>query len=447
MRTGKGGYQLPRGRARSQRRPGATYLNHSQGFGRRRQGFRAGGPNTRKPYAILAVGCAFLFFVASIIWYLNRSVEITYNDEPTSVRINSSITQFIEDNELSDTYDAGDLLAVDDSVLERGGGARYTVTLNGEEVAEDAWGTTLLTGGETLAVADGADVYEEHEVQATEIAPTVTIDGTGAIEYVKTWGIPGRSEVWTGKVSGITADRGVVQEVVNCEIARASVYPADNKKVVALTFDEGPSSATQDILAVLAEKGVRATFFLEGDAVEANPAAAKAIVDAGCEIGSNTYSDTDLTTLSADEVRSQITRGADAIEQATGKRTSLVRAPFASFSLENWTQAMDLVSAVVSWNVDSGDWLLPGSSEVASTVVDSVGTGDIVLLTDNEATAGQTAAAVSELVDRLLAEGYEIVTLSELIATDEDLKDAIDLSQITMPENAVLPTLPAETAE
>ena len=198
---------------------------------------------------------------------------------------------------------------------------------------------------------------------------------------------------------------------------------------------------------MLAEKGVRATFFLEGDAVEANPAAAKAIVDAGCEIGSNTYSDTDLTTLSADEVRSQITRGADAIEQATGKRTSLVRAPFASFSLENWTQAMDLVSAVVSWNVDSGDWLLPGSSEVASTVVDSVGTGDIVLLTDNEATAGQTAAAVSELVDRLLAEGYEIVTLSELIATDEDLKDAIDLSRVTMPENAALPMLPAETTE
>lgn len=441
MRSGKGAYQLPRGRARAQRRPGATYLNHSQGFGRRRGGFRAGGANTRKPYAILAVGCAFLFFVASIIWYLNRSVEITYNGEAASVRINSTVTQFIDDNGLSEEYDAGNLLAVDDSVLERGGGERYTVTLNGKELEEDAYGQTHLTGGEDLTVADGADVYEDHDVQATDIAPTVTINGSGAIQYVKTWGVPGRSEVWTGKQSGITADRGVVQEVVNCEIEQASVVPDDGEKLVALTFDEGPSSSTDEILSVLADKGVKATFFLEGDAVEANPSAAKAIADAGCEIGSNTYSDTNLSRLSADEVRSQITKGADAIEAATGEQVSLLRAPFASFTIENWTQAMDLVSAVVSWNVDSGDWLLPGASEVASTVVGSVKAGSIVLLTDSSATGAQTVEALPQIIDQLTANGYKIVTLSELVASDSDLKDAVDLSRVNMPEDAVLPVI------
>ena len=66
------GYLRP-GR-RAQRRPGAQYLNHSQGFGRKRKGFRAGGNNSRKPYAIIAVGCAALFFAASVIWYMNRGV-------------------------------------------------------------------------------------------------------------------------------------------------------------------------------------------------------------------------------------------------------------------------------------------------------------------------------------------------------------------------------------
>ena len=64
--------------------------------------------------------------------------------------------------------------------------------------------------------------------------------------------------------------------------------------VYSMTFDEGPSSATKQILQVLKEKGVTATFFLSGDAVEASPATAKAIVDAGCEIGSNSYSDDSL---------------------------------------------------------------------------------------------------------------------------------------------------------
>ena len=103
------GYQLPRGRARSARRPGATYLNHSQGFGnaghKRRGGNSARGPrrsqnnrrnSTRRTYAFMIVGCALLFFVASVIWYLNRSVTVTLNGSDTSIHINATLTQLIE---------------------------------------------------------------------------------------------------------------------------------------------------------------------------------------------------------------------------------------------------------------------------------------------------------------------------------------------------------------
>lgn len=446
MRRGRGGpgYQLPSARQRTARRRGAVYLNHSQGFGRRRQGFRAGGNNSRKPYAIIAVACAFLFFIASIIWYVNRSVEITLNGESASVRINSTIEQLISDQGLDETTQAGDLLAVDDSVLEREGGDRYAITLNGKSVSLDDISTTELTGGEEVTVEDGPDTYEEHDVQATTIAPTLTVSGTGAFQYVKTWGVPGRSEVWTGKQSGITADRGVVKEVVNCEVAASSVSP-DEGSYIALTFDEGPSDYTQQIVQILKDKGVKATFFLSGDAVEANPAAAKAIADAGCELGSNSYSDTNLTKLAGDELRDQLTRGFDAIDEATGSSVSLLRAPYAAFSDENWAEAMDLVSAVVSWNVDSGDWLLPGADQVVSDVCDSVRNGNVVLLTDNVETGAQTVEALPDLIDQLQDKGYTLVTLSELVKTDESLAEALNLSKVSMPKDAVLPTIAEES--
>ena len=102
---------------------------------------------------------------------------------------------------------------------------------------------------------------------------------------------------------------------------------------------------------------------------------------------------------------------------------------------------MDLVSAVVTWNVDSGDWLLPGAQSVADTVMGSVSNGDVVLLTANESTAAQTAEALPLLIDQLQAKGYELVTLSELIATDEDLSAELDVSSVKMPKGATLPQL------
>ncbi len=446
-RAPKPGYQLPSGRARRRRRRDAVYLHKTQGFGRGgrgRRSFRAAPRDDRRPYVFIAVGCAFLLFVASLIWYANRSVDVTVNGETVAVRIHSTVQQYIDDNSLADEYDAGDLLAVDDSVLERGAGERFSVTVDGDELASDDFASRELEGGEELTIDDGADVYEEHDVQATDIAPTITVDGSGSIQYVATWGVPGRSEVWTGHVSGKTQDRGVVKEVVNAEVSAASPYPSQDRKLVALTFDEGPSDYTAQILDVLDEHGATATFFLSGDAVEANPDAARAIADAGCEIGSNTYSDDSLENLDADQVREQITRGFDAIEDATGERVSLLRAPLGAFSDENWCQAMDLVSAVVSWNVDSGDWLLPGADELADTVVGSVRSGSVILMTDSSATGEQVLAALPDIIDRLKEEGYEFVSLSDLVASDEDLADAVDLSKVSMPEDAVLPVIADE---
>lgn len=432
---------LPSAHRRAQRKPGVQYLHHSQGFGRRGASRRPRRDNRRRPYAIIAVACAALLFMASVVWYINRGVTVSLNGSDVSVRIHSSVAQLIEDQQLD--YRAGDLLAVDDTVLEKRGGERYSVVLDGEQIEADDLAATELVGGEELEISGGRDEYEEHDVAATDIQPTLEIKGTGAIGYVETWGVPGRSEVWTGKVSGKTADRGVVQEVQNCVVRMTSVSPKEGK-YVALTFDEAPSSYTSQILQILEEKGATATFFMQGDRVEANQAAARQIAEAGCEIGLNGMADVDLTELSGEELRQQLTQGFEAIANATGETVSLLRPPYGLFSDAEWAQAMDLVSAVVTWNLDSGDYLLPGADAVVENVVGSISNGNIVFLTDNDECGEQTLEALPQIIDQLQASGYEIVSLSQLVDTDEELAEALDLSKVSMPEGAALPQLPAE---
>lgn len=435
--------QLPRAQQRT-RRPGERYLRHTQGFGRaKRIVRRPRRRDSRRPYVIIAIGCAALLFVASIVWYLNRNVTVSLNGADTSVRINSSIETLIADQELS--VRAGDLLAVDDSVLEKRGGEAYSVKVNGRQIDNDDLATTTLTGGEEVEIGDGRDEYEEHDIEATTIEPSLTVEGSGAVAYVETWGVSGRSEVWTGKVSGKTEDRGVVQEAQDCVVRARSVSP-DSGSYVALTFDEGPSSYTNEILDILAEHDAKATFFLQGDRLLDNRAAASTIVGAGCEVASNGMNDTDMSELSADDLRSQLTEGFDTVEGAAGVSTAALRPPYGLFSEQNWADAMDLVGAVVTWNLDSGDYLLPGADQVVDNVVGSVGNGNIILLTDGETTGEQLLEALPRIIEQLQEEGYTLVTLSELIATDEEMADAVDLTKAEMPEDAVLPQLTDDDA-
>lgn len=434
------GNQLPGGRRRQQRRKNAQYLRRSQGFGGRRRSGHGYGGNDRRPYAIIVVGCAFLLFVASIVWYANRSVEIELNGETTKVRIHSDIERIISDQELD--LKPGNLLAVDDEVIEKGGGTAYTVSLKGKKLSKKQIASVEIEGGEKLTIEDGEDIYEPHDVKATAIDPAITVEGSGALSYVETWGEAGRSEVWTGDLTGKTVDKGMVKQPVDAHVVRTAITPdVKGKKFVALTFDEGPSDQTREILRILSEKDARATFFVSGDKVAAQATSVRAIAASGNELGTNAYEDIDLTELSGEDLRAQITKSFDAVEQASGKRPVLLRPPFGAFSDENWAAAMDLVSGVVTWNVDSGDWLLQGADAVVNTVIGSIGNGDVILLTDNDATAAQTVEALPVLIDRLHEEGYELVTLSELIAADKDLKDVVDLTRAGLPKDAVLPVI------
>ena len=148
--------------------PARCTLNHSRGFSDRSARIGNGRSPRRPshlPYALIA-GLRAVLFIAAVVGYVNRSVDVELNGQKTAVRVGSTLLQnLIDDQSLTETYDAGDLLAVDDSVLKRHGGEKLSVKVDGKRVKQGKWNSRELTGGEKVTVKDGRNAYEKHEVR------------------------------------------------------------------------------------------------------------------------------------------------------------------------------------------------------------------------------------------------------------------------------------------
>ena len=182
-------------------------------------------------------------------------------------------------------------------------------------------------------------------------------------------------------------------------------------KCVALTFDDGPAESTAELLDVLAARNVRATFFLVGENVVKHPELVRREHEAGHELGDHSYTHADLGNASEKKVLDQLTRTQDAIRRASGVTPVLLRPPYGSVSkrLTRITREMGL--AQVLWTVDPLDWEHRDTRYVEKRVLKAVKPGYVVLMHDIHPTS---VKAVPKIIDRLAAEGYAFVTVSEL---------------------------------
>lgn len=192
----------------------------------------------------------------------------------------------------------------------------------------------------------------------------------------------------------------------SCKIKIMPVNP--NEKMIALTFDDGPGPYTQDILNCLRSHNAKATFFVVGDRVALYPEVARSIVSNGCEIGNHTLNHYDLPGLPLNHMRYQIEKNNEIVYDITGKRPTLLRPPSGSISA---TVRMKSQMPIILWSLDPQDWIYRDKNRTISYVMNQVEDGDIVLMHDIQ---GSTRDAILELVGKLQAEGYQLVTVSEL---------------------------------
>ncbi len=183
------------------------------------------------------------------------------------------------------------------------------------------------------------------------------------------------------------------------------------KKMVALTYDDGPyTPVTNQILDVLEEYNGRATFFVVGSRVSTYKDCIKREAELGCEIGNHTYNHTILTSVSASKIKSEISKTNKAVKKITGQAPKIVRTPGGAV---NSTVKANVSYPMFNWSVDTLDWKNRNSSSVVSSIKNNVRDGSIVLMHD---LYGSTGNATEDIVPWLVKNGYQLVTVSELMA-------------------------------
>ena len=179
-------------------------------------------------------------------------------------------------------------------------------------------------------------------------------------------------------------------------------------KAVALTYDDGPSKYTPQILDCLEKYGAKATFFVVGNSVYAYPDTVRRAFDLGMEIGNHTMSHPKLTTISLSSVSLQINSNAEVVENVTGVRPNLVRPPYGSYNNSVLTKAN---LPFILWSIDTLDWKTRNAQKTIDAVLSDVSDGDIILMHDLYL---PTAEATKVLVPKLIEMGFDLVTVSEL---------------------------------
>jgi len=182
-----------------------------------------------------------------------------------------------------------------------------------------------------------------------------------------------------------------------------------SKPMVALTFDDGPCTGPGNrIIDVFLKYGQRCTFFVVGDRLSSRTDELKRLVDNGFEIGNHSYDHKYFNKLTTEEIKSEISKCNDSIKKYAGVAPTIMRLP-------GGTKSKSIIAAVnmpiILWNVDTQDWKTKNADSSVKAVIGKVKDGDVILMHE---LYYASAEAAERIVPELVAQGFQLVTVSEL---------------------------------
>ena len=196
---------------------------------------------------------------------------------------------------------------------------------------------------------------------------------------------------------------------------------ARGTRQIALTYDDGPNDPhTMHLLDVLARHNVKATFFCVGRYVQQRPDIVREVFNAGHIVGNHTFNHPLLTLKSAAEIRSELTDCRAALQDAIGDHSNLFRPPFGGRRPAVLRVVRELGLQPVMWNVTGYDWNAPPAPDIEKKCARQIRGGDVILLHDGGhkqmgADRSQTVIATDHLIQRYKAEGYQFVTIQQMM--------------------------------
>lgn len=204
----------------------------------------------------------------------------------------------------------------------------------------------------------------------------------------------------------ITEAAGPIEQIIEKEEKRM-IDPI--KPMIAITYDDGPSVYTPEILDVLKENNSVATFFVLGLNVYNNDNILNRMLTEGNQIGNHTYNHKNITTISNEELYKQVQGTDDLIYMATGYTPTLMRPPYGSTNRET---NKNIAKPLIHWSIDTRDWESKNVEMIKNSILENVKDGDIILMHDiYDSTVEATKIVIPELINR----GYQLVTIDELV--------------------------------
>ena len=197
-------------------------------------------------------------------------------------------------------------------------------------------------------------------------------------------------------------------------VRQLPIYSVEREnKAVSLSFDAAwGNEDTQMLIDILAKYNVKATFFLVGQWVDKYPESVKALADAGHDVMNHSNDHAHFAQLSSGQIVENITACNDKIENITGVRPTLFRAPYGEYDDNVISTVKSMGMNTIQWDVDSLDWKDLSADEIYSRVTSKISAGSIVLFHN---AALHTPEALPAIIEYILQQGYTIVPISELI--------------------------------
>ncbi|MBQ6845027.1 MAG: polysaccharide deacetylase family protein [Agathobacter sp.] len=191
----------------------------------------------------------------------------------------------------------------------------------------------------------------------------------------------------------------------------ASIDPT--KPMIALTFDDGPSKHTERLLDMFANYGGKGTFFVVGNLIDNRQETLNRMVSEGHEIGGHSWDHRQLTKLSSEDMTNEIMNTRAKIYSLTGVDTTIMRPPYGSYNDETKRICAENGIVIINWSLDTLDWKYRDADKVYDAIMSQVKDGDIILCHDLH---GSTVEAMERVIPDLIAQGYQLVTVSELLS-------------------------------
>jgi peptidoglycan/xylan/chitin deacetylase (PgdA/CDA1 family) len=370
----------------------------------------------KTPYWLAIAVALFLFFEA----WLQPSglqtaagapsasrISVFVNDRTVSLDGPATVARALESAGFSAR--AGDLLDLDGKVFRSGGGWAPKLFLNGRKAPISA----PVKASDRINIIPAFNRSEQVRMEVRDVVLADEVDGAGEYVVVKDMGIVGKKLIARGRASGkIVSARNLV-EARPFRMERTAEKP---EKIIALTFDDGPTPPyTGEVVRILKESRATATFFVIGRQAALFPESVRQVKAAGFLIGNHTYSHKRLDRLGEESIIRELDATSDTVVPLINEPLRWLRPPYGAVS-----QALREIAGargynITRWNIDSRDWTGVGAEEIANGVIGAAQPGAIVLMHDGGGDRTNTIQALPIIIRTLYERGYSFVTLDQLI--------------------------------